>query len=159
MFPTIAPRMRTFSPQVQVMSSKARPKKLVAFAIPDSSRQMSQNKYSSDKLEATDVGEIHFLVKQEARGDLRKDARVQDLNNVINRLFAGSGSQGIDGKNWQRRRLQLPTFSVSCLSEECGIIEWYPNTDSFRNLVGQSYNPQASPHSARRRGVRMSNFR
>ena len=159
MFPTITPRMRTFSPQVQVMASKARPKKLVAYAIADTPRQSSHSRYSSEKLEASDIGEIHFLIKQEAKGDLRKDARVQDLNNVINRLLASSGSQGGDGKHWQRRRLHLPTFSVVCLSEDCGIIEWYPNTDAFRSLVSKSYNPQAAPTSARRRGCRMANFR
>lgn len=54
-----------------------------------------------------DIGEILFLVKQEEKGDLRKDARVQDLNNVINRLMQDD----------KQRRLRLRTFAVTCLSE------------------------------------------
>ena len=68
-------------------------------------------------------GEMHFLVKREARGDLRKDARVQDLNNVINRLLSSSLSDKNVGKR-QHRRLYLRTYSVICLSEDCGILEW-----------------------------------
>ena len=42
--------------------------------------------------------------------------------------------------------------------QDCGILEWVPNTDSFRSIVGQSYNPQAAHHSLRRRGKRISSF-
>ena len=67
---------------------------------------------------AEDVGEMHFLVKQEAKGDLCKDSRVQDLINVINRLFSGrKGSSGPDSRR-RRLRLQLRTFSVVCLAKD-----------------------------------------
>jgi serine/threonine-protein kinase ATR len=158
-FPAFVPRMRSFSPQIQVMSSKARPKKLTAFAIPSGQSQHSSGRSSdtgSQKVQSGDIGEMHFLVKKEAKGDLRKDARVQDLNNVINRLLAGRGGPGSSTR--QKRKLQLRTFSVVCLSEDCGILEWVPNTESLRNLVSASYNPQAAPHSIRRRGKRISNF-
>jgi serine/threonine-protein kinase ATR len=59
------------------------------------------------------IGELHFLVKKEEKGDLRKDSRVQDLNNVLNRILAGS-----------KRKLSLRTFSVTCLSEDTGILEY-----------------------------------
>ena len=159
-YPSFVPRMRAFSSQVGVMSSKARPKKLTAFAIPAGQRNKKLDfpGKSASLPQPTDAGEMHFLVKQEAKGDLRKDARVQDLNNVINRLLAGSAPS--DGNlRRQRRRLHLRTFSVVCLSEETGILEWVPNTDSFRNLVTLAYNPQAAPHSVRRRGKRLANFR
>jgi len=158
-FPSFVPRMRGFSPQVIVMSSKAKPKKLTAFAIPAGQRHKKLNfpGKSGNLPQPSDAGEMHFLVKQEAKGDLRKDARVQDLNNVINRLLAGSSR--VNGNlARQRRRLHLRTFSVICLSEETGILEWVPNTDSFRNLVTKAYNPQAAPHSVRRRGKRIANF-
>ena len=157
-FPAFVPRMRAFCSTIQVMASKARPKKLTAFAIPagQNPKTLRASSSSYSRSQPGDAGEMHFLVKREAKGDLRKDARVQDLNNVINRLLSehGMNSNG----NRQRRRLRLRTFSVICLSEDCGILEWVPNTDSFRNLVCQSYNPQAQPHSSRRRGRRIGNF-
>ena len=155
-FPALVPRMRSFSSKIKVMLSKARPKRLTAFAVPydQSARDSSvTGRSSSNELQPGDLGEMHFLVKQEAKGDLRKDARVQDLNNVINRLFASSG----DGRR-QRRRLHLRTFSVVCLSEDTGILQWVPNTDSLRNCVSESYNPQADPRSLRRRGARIAKF-
>jgi len=160
-FPPHVPRMRAFSSSVQLMASKARPKKVTVFAIPESSQRIQDEGDSmpngTNKPKNGDIGEMHFLVKQEAKGDLRKDARVQDLNNVINRLFANSASGGCSGRR-HHRRLHLRTFSVVCLSEDCGIIEWVPNTDSFRNLVGNSYNPQVSHHCSRRRGKRIVNI-
>lgn len=40
----------------------------------------------------------------------------------------------------QNRKLHLRTFSVICLNEECGIIEWVPHTAGFRSLVTTAYN-------------------
>lgn len=160
-FPHFVPKMRAFSSQLQVMASKAKPKKLTAYAVPGTNfrrHRISSRSDSNDDRDG-DIGEMHFLVKREAKGDLRKDARVQDLNNVINRLFSGSSTHNDSMPGHQfYRRLHLRTFSVVCLSEECGIIEWVPQTDSLRNLVSSSYNPQAKPHSNRRRGRRIANF-
>lgn len=143
--------MRAFSTNVNVMTSKAKPKRLKAFAVPGSYRLKRGEKSSSKD----DIGEIHFLVKQEAKGDLRKDARVQDLNNVINRLMSSSSEVS---SSRRQRRMQLRTFAVSCLSEDVGILEWVPNTDSMRNLVSKSYNPQAHAISPKRRGHTLSHF-
>lgn len=160
-FPRNIPRMRAFSSRVAVMSSKARPKRITAFAVAGTfqhskrTREPTTSNGTSSNPLSCDVGEIHFLVKQEAKGDLRKDARVQDLNNVINRLMVSS----IDGsKSTRRRRLHLRTFAVTCLSEDTGILEWVPETDSLRNLVEKAYNPQTSAFCPRRRGVRLANF-
>lgn len=170
-FPRHIPRMKDFSRSIMVMVSKARPKKLKATAV------MIQSNPRIRKSTAEVVGEFHFLVskfkleygleiffsvahdvryhhlcptEQEAKGDLRKDARVQDLNNVINRLLSTDRSA-------QHRRLRLRTFAVTCLSEDSGILEWVPKTNSLRNLVMESYNPQVSPFSSKRRGRRMTN--
>jgi serine/threonine-protein kinase ATR len=146
--------MRAFASRVGVMSSKARPKKLAAYAVPGTMKitpSLSQINASSGRQNG-DAGEIHFLVKQEAKGDLRKDARVQDLNNVINRLMTSSSESA--GYSRRRRRLHLTTFSVVCLSEDIGILEWVPNTDSLRNLVTKSYNPQVSLLGAVRQSQR-----
>jgi serine/threonine-protein kinase ATR len=161
-FPDSVPRMRTFCSQVNVMASKAKPKRLKAFVVP-ASRLNSRDSFptSADaykRAQPGDTGELHFLVKQEAKGDLRKDARVQDLNNVINRLLATSTTSQGGGSLRQKRRLQLRTYAVTCLSEDCGILEWIPDTESIRSLIGKTYNPQAAPTSERRRGRRLANF-
>lgn len=113
---------------------------------------MHATENSAKHKQEPDIGELHFLVKNEAKGDLRKDARVQDLNIVINRLMASPGSGVRRG-----RRLHLRTFAVTCLSEDCGILEWVPHTESFRSLISKTYNPQASPFSTMRRGKRLGN--
>lgn len=150
--------MRAFCSKVSIMQSKAKPKRVTAFVIPAGRLMASPGTASNKSAQPGDIGEMHFLVKQEARGDLRKDARVQNLNNVINRLFASPNSSGTGGASRQQRRLHLRTFAVTCLSEDCGILEWVPNTDSMRNLVMASYNPQASPFSIKRRGRRLGNY-
>lgn len=134
------------------MNSKAKPKKLKAFVVPEG-RHNSLATNSPKERQHDDIGELHFLVKNEAKGDLRKDARVQDLNAVINRLMAAS-----DRGKKHGRRLHLRTFAVTCLSEDCGILEWVPNTESFRGLVMKCHNPQASQFSTLRRGKRLGNF-
>jgi serine/threonine-protein kinase ATR len=155
-FPRHVPRMRSFSQQVGVMGSKARPKKLKAFIVSTDTCRSSATLSNSAERRSIDIGEIHFLVKQEAKGDLRKDARVQDFNNVVNRLIVSSTFE--KGASQYSRRLRLRTYTVTCLSEDTGILEWVPNTDSLRSLIAKSYNPQASPFSAKRRGHRVANF-
>lgn len=162
-FPRSIPRMRAMSSRVGVMTSKAKPKKLKAYAVDGNYRSHGSRGRSRPskselrgKQEDLDIGELHFLVKQEAKGDLRKDARVQDLNNVINRLMISSKEADVAAR--RRRRLHLRTFAVTCLSEDIGILEWVPDTDSMRNLVSKSYNPQTSASCSRRRGSRIANF-
>ena len=151
--------MRAFSSRVTVMASKAKPKKIKAYAVPGTYRatQKADDDNSRRRPDHADIGEFTFLVKQEARGDLRKDARVQDLNNVINRLMASSnGESGASSR--RRQRLHLRTYAVACLSEDTGICEWIQDSDSLRNLVARSYNPQTSASNTRRSGHRLTNF-
>lgn len=156
LFPRQVPRLRDFSPQLKVMNSKAKPKRLTAFVIPAGRVGMvkaSKAMKISKLPHKIDVGEIHFLVKQEAKGDLRKDARVQDLNTVINRLMASSCDSGRDG-----RQLRLRTFAVTCLSEFTGILEWVPETAAMRMLIQASRNPQTDAFTRRGRGSRVVDF-
>jgi serine/threonine-protein kinase ATR len=178
--------MRDFSSEVKVMPSKAKPKRLTAFVIPAASVSMvkRQEQPVCKVSQYGDIGEINFLVKQEAKGDLRKDARVQDLNTVINRLMASSRDSGKNAfSSSQNRQIRLRTFAVTCLSEETGILEWVPDTACLRMLIQvrardavdcdaaslnltilvildsqQTYNPQASEFSSRRRGSSATNF-
>jgi serine/threonine-protein kinase ATR len=145
------PRFRAIHTGVQIMSSKAKPKRVKFYIVPTTSGSLSSPGVASGSA-PEDVGELHFLVKNEAKGDLRKDARVQDLNNVINRIMASAE------KGKRQRRLRLRTFAVTCLSEDCGLVEWVPNTESFRSLASKSYNPQVPTYSVKRRGKRIANF-
>lgn len=143
-FPLYVPRMQKFSSKVDVMPSKAKPKKLTVYMeSADHSRQL---------------GKMHFLIKREEKGDLRKDARVQDLNNVINRVLTGmvggeKGSAPSSGNSGAGRRLQVRTFSVTCLSEDTGILEWVPNTVALRRIIQATNNPQC-PESQKGKGFR-----
>jgi hypothetical protein len=58
------PRMKAFSRNVSLMSSKARPKKLKAIAVSADPNSRNPTLGKDD----CHLGEIHFLVKQEAKG-------------------------------------------------------------------------------------------
>jgi serine/threonine-protein kinase ATR len=119
-FPSDQMYIKSFSDQVDVASSKARPKII--------------------SLLTTCGRKIKFLCKQEKNGDLRKDAHMMEFNAVINRLL----QEDPDGR---RRRVRLRTFSVICLNEECGILEWVNDTNTLRNLITEahSYWPEEYP--------------
>ncbi|GKY98658.1 hypothetical protein MPSEU_000822200 [Mayamaea pseudoterrestris] len=155
-FPRQVPRMRAVCPDVTIMGSKARPKKLKIYVISADTYRLPAQVTDKASRQSIDIGEIHFLVKQEVRGDLRKDARVQDFCNVINRLVTTSTLD--KGASVNSRRLRLRTYAVTCLSEDTGILEWVPETAPLRSLISASYNPQASPFSAKRRGLRAATF-
>ncbi len=127
-FPDAAPTIERFDRNVEVMSSKERPKKLTVFA--------------SDGLR------YPFLCKTERRGDLRKDARMMEVAALLNRLLGGDG----EGR---RRKLRLRTYNVVCLNEESGLMQWVNNTSGLRGEVTRCYshlglrNPMAILKEAR----------
>jgi hypothetical protein len=59
------PRMLRIDTNIEIMSSKEKPKKLLIFA--------------------SDGKKYNFLCKMERKGDLRKDARLMEINSVVNR--------------------------------------------------------------------------
>ena len=71
---------------------------------------------------------VKFLCKRERSGDLRVDARMMDFNTVINRVLR-------DDYEGKRRNLHVRTYAVTCLNEDCGLLEWMENTNTFRNLL------------------------
>jgi len=77
---------------------------------------------------ASDGHVYPFLCKREDAGDMRKDARMMDLLNVVNRLLAKTADA-------QQRRLVLRTYAVLPLNEECGILEWMPHLVPLRAAV------------------------
>ena len=64
--------------------------------------------------------------------DLRKDARLMEFASVLNQLFAKAPQS-------RRRGLYLRTFAVLPLTEDCGMIEWVPNTHMLRGCCEETY--------------------
>jgi serine/threonine-protein kinase ATR len=112
-FPKSFNRILSFKEEATVMHSKAKPKKIT--------------------LETTAGETVNYLCKQEKNGDLRKDARLMEFNAVINRML----QRDVSGRH---RRLRLRTYSVVCLNEECGLLEWVPHTTALRTLIADAYN-------------------
>ena len=106
------------SHNIQIISSKERPKKLI----------LLNNRNEK----------FFFLCKQEKKGDIRKDLRMMEYITIVNRILAAD-SQG-EGKH-----LQLCTFvsfhsphsfqCVTCLSENSALIEWVPNSEPIRRKI------------------------
>ncbi|XP_015186804.1 PREDICTED: serine-protein kinase ATM isoform X1 [Polistes dominula] len=77
------------------------------------------------------------------KDDLRQDAVMQQVFNVMNRLFDTS-------KETKRRKLKIRTYKVVPLTQRSGILEWCHNTTPIINIligpdkisgVHQKYNP------------------
>ena len=111
-FSADAPRIARFLDDVDVLNSKARPKKLT--------------------LDTSAGRRVRLLCKREKEGDLRKDARVNDFNQVVNRLLDRDPAA-------RRRGLRLRTFAVVILDEECGLMEWVPRTRKLRQVCEAAY--------------------
>jgi phosphatidylinositol kinase/protein kinase (PI-3 family) len=71
---------------IEIMSSKEKPKKLLIFAA--------------------DGKKYNFLCKMERKGDLRKDARLMEINSVVNRYVRPS---------WGIRFCSVPGLSMPSL--------------------------------------------
>ncbi|UOH82515.1 hypothetical protein LQV05_005222 [Cryptococcus neoformans] len=75
-----------------------------------------------------------FLCKP--HDDLRKDARVMDLNSMINKLLKSASES-------RRRQLSdVRTYAVMPLNEECGLLEWVTNTHGFKGILETNYGRQ-----------------
>jgi serine/threonine-protein kinase ATR len=83
-------------------------------------------------LRGSDGRAYDFLCKREDKGDMRKDSRLMEFNTMLNRLLRANPESA-------KRALRLRTFCVCPLNEECGLIEWVPNTQTLRNLVQKLY--------------------
>ena len=114
--------VQRFGPDVKVMNSKERPKKI--------------------GIMASDGAMRHFLCKAEKSGDLRKDSRMMELNTTINRLL----QQDPEGR---RRKLRVRTYAVICLNEQCGLLEWVPQTVGMRHVISRTYQSEGLKQPAR----------
>ncbi|GJQ08825.1 hypothetical protein GpartN1_g616.t1 [Galdieria partita] len=99
-------RIAGFSPTVQVINSKQRPRRLVV--------------YGSDGREHT------FLLK--GHEDLRQDERVMQLFGLVNELLSQNASTN-------SKALMIKRFSVVPLSPNTGLIGWVPGCDTLHSLI------------------------
>ncbi|KAJ3016848.1 serine/threonine-protein kinase M1, partial [Thoreauomyces humboldtii] len=109
-FPSDAPTILGFHDEIEVMSSLQRPRKLT--------------------IKGSDGRDYIFLCKP--KDDLRKDCRLMEFNSMINKLLKKDPET-------RRRRLYIRTYAVVPLNEECGLIEWVPNTIGFRHIMVAAY--------------------
>ncbi|KAI0514246.1 hypothetical protein KFK09_010281 [Dendrobium nobile] len=71
-----------------------------------------------------------FLCKP--KDDLRKDARMMEFTAMINRLLSKFPES-------RRRKLYIRTFAVIPFTEDCGMVEWVPQTRGLRHILQDIY--------------------
>ncbi|KAE8234278.1 hypothetical protein CF326_g676 [Tilletia indica] len=109
-FPSDSPRIRGFEDRIDIMASLQKPRKI--------------------GIKGSDGRVYNFLCKP--KDDLRKDARLMEFDSMINKFLQSNAES-------RRRRLHIRTYAVVTLNEECGFIEWVPNTIGFRNILTTLY--------------------
>ncbi|CAD7973957.1 unnamed protein product [Amoebophrya sp. A120] len=107
--------------RVNVMNSKVKPKKVT--------------------IKGSDGNLYPFLGKMEQRGDLKKDKRVMELCNLLNKLLRRNGESmqrklDILIKNFSKPR---HICNVYTLTENHGLLEWVQNTVPMRNCIEQEH--------------------
>jgi serine/threonine-protein kinase ATR len=110
------PTINKFLDEVDIMCSLQKPRRI--------------------KIEGSDGRIYAFLCKP--KDDLRKDARLMEFNNLINRFFKRDAESS-------RRNLYIRTYSVTPLNEECGIIEWVNNVQTLREILTSIYKRKEIP--------------
>lgn len=81
-------------------------------------------------LMGSDGKDYTFMMKP--KDDLRRDFRLMEFNSVVKQYL----HQNSDAR---QRRLNIRTYAVLPLNEECGILEWVPNLQAFRHIVNGLY--------------------
>lgn len=69
-----------------------------------------------------------YIIMMKPKDDLRKDFRLMEFNSVVKQYL----HQNSDAR---QRRLNIRTYAVLPLNEECGILEWVSNLQAFRFIV------------------------
>ncbi|KAL4435039.1 hypothetical protein ABPG77_003864 [Micractinium sp. CCAP 211/92] len=95
-----------FAPQLHVITSKQRPRKLT--------------------IHGSDGAEYMFLLK--GHEDLRQDERVMQLFGLVNNMLAAD-------RVTAERDLTIARYAVIPLSPNSGLIGWVPNTDTLHALI------------------------
>ncbi|XP_064394848.1 serine/threonine-protein kinase ATR-like [Halichondria panicea] len=109
-FPGDQPTIVQFEDQFEVLASLQRPKKITVIANDGKS----------------------YILLCKPKDDLRKDARLMEFNTVVNKCLRKD-------QNSRQRQLHIRTYAVVPLNEECGLLEWVPNTIGLRNILSKLY--------------------
>ncbi|GAA5842453.1 hypothetical protein JCM9279_005388 [Rhodotorula babjevae] len=104
------PVFQDFEDVINVMSSLQKPRKIT--------------------VRGSDGRSYSFLCKP--KDDLRKDARLMEFNSMIIKLL----KKDSDARS---RKLDIRTYSVVPLNEECGLIEWVPHVVVLRGVLNKAY--------------------
>jgi FKBP12-rapamycin complex-associated protein len=99
-------RISRFVPNVQVITSKQRPRKIT--------------------LRGSDGKDYVFLLK--GHEDLRQDERVMQLFGLVNALLEGD-------RQTKKQDLRIQRYAVAPLSHNCGLVGWVPHTDTLHSLI------------------------
>jgi serine/threonine-protein kinase mTOR len=95
-----------FIPNVQIISSKQRPRKIA--------------------LRGSDGRDYVFLLK--GHEDLRQDERVMQLFGLVNALLERD-------RQTKKHDLRIQRYAVSPLSHNAGLVGWVPHTDTLHSLI------------------------
>jgi FKBP12-rapamycin complex-associated protein len=109
-------RIKSFQPLVKVITSKQRPRRI--------------------KMNGNDGREYTFLLK--GHEDLRLDERVMQLFGLVNALFTSN-------HDTHRLNLHVYQYAVVPLSNNCGVVEWVPDTDTLHALIKAYREPRKIP--------------
>ncbi|KAH9060944.1 hypothetical protein EDB87DRAFT_1723684 [Lactarius vividus] len=104
------PTFNGLSDDIEVMKSLAKPRKIT--------------------IHGSNSQTYAFLGKP--KDDLRKDARLMDFNSIINKILNMNSDS-------RRRQLHIRTYGVVTLNEECGFIQWVPDTVAMRHVLVPLY--------------------
>lgn len=99
-------KIEKFIPNVQVITSKQRPRKIT--------------------LRGSDGKDYVFLLK--GHEDLRQDERVMQLFGLVNALLARDPQT-------KKHDLSIQRYAISPLSHNCGLVGWLPHCDTFHSLI------------------------
>mmetsp|Transcript_33811 Transcript_33811/g.54794 ORF Transcript_33811/g.54794 Transcript_33811/m.54794 type:complete len:1076 (+) Transcript_33811:213-3440(+) len=111
-FPSTMTTIFEIRNEIEIMASLQKPRKIV--------------------IRGADGMDYPFLAKQENRSDMRKDSRMIEFNTLLNRLF-------VKNPDTRPRKLQIRTYAVIPLCEECGFIEWINNLCGLRPSLNAMY--------------------
>ncbi|KAH8263542.1 hypothetical protein KR044_010268 [Drosophila immigrans] len=109
-----------FREKLLVLRSAARPKKLT--------------------IRCSDGQDYDIMVKP--KDDLRKDARLMEFNGLMKRYLHQDAHA-------RQRRLHIRTYAVLPFNEECGLLEWLPNLNSYRSICMALYTQRGKAMSGR----------
>ncbi|KAN0073288.1 hypothetical protein V8E54_008508 [Elaphomyces granulatus] len=109
-------------------SFRAFPRETITIDIVDDDAQVLNSLQKPRKIgiRGSDGRTYNLLCKP--KDDLRKDQRLMEFNNMINRFL----KKDVESS---KRRMYIKTYAVTPLNEECGLIEWVDNLQTLREIV------------------------